>query len=95
MKNNMIWHPASELPPLHEESFEEDGVVYKSMVSQWVLVRDSGCSDSYDDPYVAPVSVSRFVVDGNLRIWDDQTGRRSTVTHWMSLPELPEVAANE
>lgn len=90
MSNNMIWHPASELPPLHEESFEDDGVIFKSMLSDWVLVRDDTCADTLDDPYTAPVRVSRFCRDSNGTMWDDCTGRRSTVTCWMPLPELPE-----
>lgn len=91
MSNKLIWHPASELPPLHEVSFEDDGMVFKSMLSDWVLVRDDTCADVLNDPYTAPVRVSRFVKDYSGDMWDDCTGRRSTVTYWMPLPELPEV----
>ena len=91
MKNSkMVWHPASELPPMHEISFEDDGMIFKSMLSDWVLVIDDTCANVPDDPYTAPVRVSRFCVDSSGAMWDDCTGRRCTVTHWMPLPGLPE-----
>lgn len=83
-----IWHPSSEIPPLHEENFVDDGMVFTTMVSDWVHVRDDTCSNSYDDPYAPPVRVSRFVDDGTVSMWDDGTGRKSSVSCWAPLPEL-------
>lgn len=79
--NKMIWHPASELPPLHEESFEDDGTVYRSMVSNQVIA-------FLDDGQMAVVKLDQSKIE---EIWFDDYGNNynDRITHWMPLPELP------
>lgn len=82
--NETIWHPASELPPLHEESFEEDGVVYRFMVSDWRLVIDDTC----DGVFNGPMRVARLVQVANGFQWEDGGGRCGTVTSWAPTPKV-------
>lgn len=86
MSKKMIWHPASELPPLHEESFEDDGTVYRSMVSDWMLVLDK---DAANDVYGSPARIAHYVQSGDYDQWEDGGGLCCNVTHWMPLPEPP------
>lgn len=88
----MRWHLAGELPPLREESFEDDGVIYRSMVSDWMLVRDDTCADTSGDPYSAPMRVAHYVESSTVFQWEDMGGPCGNVTHWMPLPGGPERA---
>lgn len=84
--NKTFWHPASELPPLHEESFEDDGEVIKSTQSDWMLVIDDTC----DGVYNGPMRVARYVKCGSTFQWEDGGGRLKNVTRWRPCTDLLE-----
>ena len=77
-----VWHPVSELPPLHEESFEDSGMIFRSMVSGQLLFLLS-FGDMRIGEFERSGSGDHWYDDGGI----DYTGR---ITHWAFLPELPE-----
>lgn len=76
------WHPADKLPPLHEESFEDDDEVIRSMVSDPVLVLLEGGN----------VKIAQFDHSKHGDYWFDDYGTvyNQSITYWMPLPERPE-----
>lgn len=81
-----VWHPASEIPPLHEESFEDGDEVITSQLSDWMLVIDDTC----DSVYNGPMRVAHYVQCVDDFQWEDGSGQLKNVTHWAFPPELPE-----
>lgn len=76
------WHQADELPPLHEESLEDDDEVIRSMISDPVLVllKDGNVK-------IAQLDHSKR---GDYWFDDYGTAYNQSVAYWMMLPERPE-----
>lgn len=86
MREEMFWHPISEIPPMHEERVKIGSKTHKFVVSDWLLVRDITCHDNGDDLFAPPMRVSRIYKDGG-GLFDEWNDQRDAVTHWMPLPE--------
>ena len=78
------WHPASQLPPMHKECFEDEDCKLVYQISEPVLAYT-------DDGEMVTVRVSEL--DGEVS-WFNSDGGEYTVTHWRKLPEEPEENAD-
>ena len=82
-KRGTTWHPGTELPPLHKKVWQDDdGIVHKMRMSDWVLVQDDTC----DPEYTGPVVVARYEQEGDQGWWMTPSGRAGTVFRWHKIP---------
>lgn len=88
-EKGMAWHPGTEVPPLHKKKWtDDDGIVHRMKVSDWMLVQDDTC----DPEYTGPVVVARYEQEsGAFSGWTTGNGRTGTVYRWHKIPKLPEV----
>lgn len=78
------WHSAKQLPPMHTECFEDDDDTVEYQISDPVLVYTE------DEEMVAVRATVEF---GTVR-WFDIDGSEYNVTHWRKLPEESKEVAN-
>lgn len=79
MDKEMLWHDGGEMPPLHEDTYEDEGGKHTSLVSDWMFVIDDTCDGTYN----GPVRVARLAQVANGFQWEDGSGRCGTVFCWM------------
>lgn len=75
------WHPAEQLPVMHDERIEECGEVIEYQISDPVLAYTKNCE----------MVTVRVTCERNIVFWIDDDGSNYTVTHWRKLPAAPEV----
>ena len=86
-RKGTIWHPGTEVPPLHKKVWtDDDGIVHRMKMSDWMLVQDDAC----DPEYTGPVVVARYVQDGSFSGWTTGSGNCGAVICWRKAPMPPE-----
>lgn len=82
----MMWHPETEIPPLHHvvEDDDEEPLEYESSEKLLVYTENG-----------RTVSNVRYVKSENFVGWDDWSGGlfNTKVTHWMPQPKSPMMEA--
>lgn len=64
-------------------------------MNKWISVKDIKFSPPYNKPVIVTdgkiVDIASFrFIDGHLKAWD-KNKLKSGVTHWMMLPNLPQI----
>lgn len=84
MSKGIGWHSGAELPPLHKKVWtDDDGIVHRTKMSDWMLVKNDSC----DPEYTGPVVVARYEhEDGCFSGWMTASGKCDTVYRWHKIP---------
>lgn len=82
--DQVSWHPADELPPMHTERFEDENEMIEYQISDPVLAFT-------DDEEMVTVRATKEFVSV---YWFDIDGGEYKVTHWRKLPDKPKEDMN-